>query len=187
MTGNPRFSKEEKIIKNIKNLFRQQKEIKAIKYRILRDIKNLFEHEEENYYKPVRVSNFWSNNYIEYESNGDRNKTLSVEEYLNKIRPYLKDIINNLKKSDTWKIQLAIANNFISSIDNDEERVIHSKSDNIKITINSEADEVIKELFDSLKNRYQNNLESMKGSEFVFDYVQVLYYKCHKINTSRSG
>ena len=114
-------------VKDIRNLFRQEKETKAIKDRILRDIKNLFEHEkeEENYYKPVRVSNFWSNNYIEYESNGDRNKTLSVEEYLNKIRPYLKDIINNLKKSDTWKIQLTIANNFISSIDNDEECVIH--------------------------------------------------------------
>ena len=59
---------------------------------------------------------------------------------------------------------------------------MHSKSDNIEIMINDEADEVIKELFDSLKNRYQNNLESMKGSEFVFDYVQLLYYKCHKIN-----
>ena len=54
-------------IKDIRNLFRQEKETKAIKDRILRDIKNLFEHEEEeeNYYKPVRVSNFWSNNYIE--------------------------------------------------------------------------------------------------------------------------
>ena len=50
----------------------------------------------------------------------DRNKTLPVEECLNKIRPYLKDIINNLKKSDTWKIQLSIANNFISSVDNGE-------------------------------------------------------------------
>ena len=38
----------------------------------------------------VRVSNSWSSNYIEYENNGDRNKTLSVEEYLNKIIPYLK-------------------------------------------------------------------------------------------------
>ena len=61
---------------------------------------------EENYSKPVIVGNLWSNNYIEHESNGDRNKTLSVEEYLNKIRPYLKDIINNLKKSGPWKIQL---------------------------------------------------------------------------------
>ena len=58
-----------------------------------------------NYYKSVRVSNFWSKNYIEYKSNDDRNKTLSVKEYLNKIRAYLKGIINNLKKSGTWKIQ----------------------------------------------------------------------------------
>ena len=93
---------EENITKDIRNLFRLEKETKANKGIIHRDIKNLFEHEEEeeNYYKPVRVSNFWSNNYIESESNGDRNKTLLVEEYLNKIRPYLKDIINNLKKSD---------------------------------------------------------------------------------------
>ena len=39
------------------------------------------------------------------------------------------------------------------------------------ITIDDEVGEVIKELFDSLKNRYQNNLESMKGSDFVFGYI----------------
>ena len=42
---------------------------------------------------------------------------------------------------------------------------MHSKSDNIEIKNNDEEHEVIKELFDSLKNRYQNNLESMKGAE----------------------
>ena len=46
------------------------------------------------------------------------------------------------------------------------------KSDNLEIMINNEADEVTKELPHSFKNRYQNNSESMKGSEFVFDYVQ---------------
>ena len=51
--------------------------------------------------------------------------------------------------------------------------------------INDGADEVIKKLFDSLKSRYQNDLESMRSSEFVFDYVQLLYYKCHKINLNR--
>ena len=62
---------------------------------------------------------------------------------------------------------------------------MHSKSDNIEIMVNNEADEVIKELFDSLKNRYQNNLEWTKDSEFVFDYVHLLYYKCHKIIPNR--
>ena len=47
----------------------------------------------------------------------------------------------------------------VSSIDNDEEHVIHSEIDNIEIMINDEVDEVIKKLFESLKNRYQNNLE----------------------------
>ena len=64
---------------------------------------------------------------------------------------------------------------------------MHSKSDNIVIMINDEADEVIKELFDSLKNRYQNNLESMKGFEFVFDYIHLLYNKCHRINLNLGG
>ena len=85
------------------------------------------------------------------------------------------------------KIQLTIANNFISSIYNDEENVMHSKSDNIEIIINDGVDEVIKELFDSRKNRYQNNLESVKGREFVFDFAQLLYDKCHKINPNRVG
>ena len=53
--------------------------------------------------------------------------------------------------------------------------------------INDEADKVVEELFQSLKNRYKNNLESMKGSDFVFNYVQLLYYKCHKINPNRCG
>ena len=68
---------------------------------------------------PERVGNFWSNNYTEYENNGDRNKTLSVEEYLNKIKPYSKGIINDLKKSVALKIVLTIGLNFISSKDND--------------------------------------------------------------------
>ena len=78
------------------------------------------------------------------------------------------------------KIKLTIPSNFISSIDNDEERLIHSKSDNIEIMINDEADGVIKELFDSLKNRHQNNLESLEGSAFVFDYG--IYYIINVIN-----
>ena len=107
-----------------------------------------------------------------------------LKNILIKIRPYLKDIINYFKKSDTRKIQLTIAINFISSIANDEGCVMHSKSDNIEIMIN---DETIKELFDSLKKRYQNNLKLLKGREFVFDYVHLLYYKCHKVSPNRSG
>ena len=49
------------------------------------------------------------------------NIKVKAEEYFNKTRPYLKDI-KNLKNSDKWRFQLLIANIFISSKDNDEER-----------------------------------------------------------------
>ena len=71
----------------------------------------------------------------------------------------MKHVLNDIKKYDTWKIQLTIANTFVSSIDNEEKCVMYSKSDNIDIMSNDEADEVIEKLFDSLKNRYENNLE----------------------------
>ena len=94
---------EENIIKDIRNLFRlENKILKELKIECLEIFRIFFEREEEEkYYKPEGVCNFWRNNYIEYESIDDKSKTLSVEEYLNKIRLYLKKIINNLKKSDT--------------------------------------------------------------------------------------
>ena len=64
MMENPR-PEERKIIKDIRNLFRREKETKAIKDRIVRDIKFFLSmYKEENYYKPVRVNSFRSNNYI---------------------------------------------------------------------------------------------------------------------------
>ena len=66
-----------------------------------------------------------STNYIKNESHGDRNKTLSVKEYLNGIRPYHKWS----QKSDTWKIQLPTAINCVSHRETDEKRGMHSKSD----------------------------------------------------------
>ena len=128
-----KLKKEIEPIRDIRNLFRSKKENKIIKNKTTKNIWNLFEKEKEDYYKPKRVDNFWSRNYIAYESDGDRNETLSTEEYLNKIRRYLRNIINDLKTSDTWKIQLATAVNFVSSKDTEEEHAMHSKRDQIKI------------------------------------------------------
>ena len=64
---------------------------------------------------------------------------------------------------------------------------MHSKNDNIEIVISDEAHEVVKKFFDSLKNGYQNNLESLRGGDFLLDYVQLLYYKCHRINLNLGG
>ena len=64
--------------------------------------------------KPAKVGYFWNKSYIEYESNGDRNKNPATNKYLKEIRLFLKNIITDLQKSNTWKIQLAVAINFIS-------------------------------------------------------------------------
>ena len=87
-----------------------------------------------------------------------------------------------------WKIQLTMTINFISSKDSDEIRSMHTKSDNIEIMIGSEANEITKELFKSLLQRYQKRLEeSMKVSEFVFNSVGLLEYKLNKISLNRGG
>ena len=106
---------------------------RLIKDRIIRDIRTLFEQHKEDYYKPKRVSYFWNNNYIEYEGNGDKNRNLSLDEYLKKVEPYLRNIITDLQNSDPQTIQLTITINSISAKDAKEERVMHSRSDNIAI------------------------------------------------------
>ena len=75
---------EENIIKSIINSFKKNEEVKD---KTIRDIRTLFEQEETNYYKPIRVGNFWNNNYSEYKSSVDSNKNLSVKEYFDKTKP----------------------------------------------------------------------------------------------------
>ena len=63
---------------------------------------------------------------------------------------------------------------------------MHSKNDNIKFTSYNDVNEVVDELFESLISSYQRNLEtSMRGSDFIFDSVQLMYCKCYKVNFRR--
>ena len=81
-----------------------------------------------------------------------------------------------------------MAINFFSSRDSEEIRTMHGKSDNIETLIGNETGEIIEDLFDSFLQRYQKGLEeSMRGSEFVFDNVDSLYYKLYKISLNRGG
>ena len=80
-----------------------------------------------------------------------------------------------------WKIQLTFAITFISSKHVDEERVTHSNSNNNEFMSYDNVNEVVDELFESLHSRCQIGLEtSMKGSNFIFDSVQLLHYEYQK-------
>ena len=81
-----------------------------------------------------------------------------------------------------------MAINFFSAKDSEETRIMYSPSDNIEIMMGSERDEIIEELFKSLLQRYQEGLvESIRGNEFIFDSVNSLYYKLHKISLNKGG
>ena len=73
--------------------------------------------------------------------------------------------------------------NFISSKDSSETRAMHTKSDNIEIMIGNETDEIIKKLFEYLLQKYREGLKKLlKGSEFIFESIDLLYYKFHRIS-----
>ena len=98
----------------------------------------------------------YNNNYIQHESKGDN--ILTVEEYLALIEPYLMELIEYYKNKSEWKIQLTTQINFISlRPDSNKKRVMYTRSDNKEFMNGSDTDEIIKELFKSLLQRYQEN------------------------------
>ena len=89
---------------------------------------------DKDYYKPTLVKTSYNNNYIRYESKGD--KILTVKEYLALIEQYLRELINYYKIKGDLKKQLTAEINFISlKPGSDETRVMHTKSDNEEIMI----------------------------------------------------
>ena len=115
-----------------------------------------------------------------------RTKILLPKEYLDIIRPYLSDIINDYKAQSEWKIQLTMSINLISFKHSDAAHNKHTKSDNIEIMMGSETDDIINKLFESVLQRHQEGLEeTMKRSDFALDNVDLLYYHLHKISLKR--
>ena len=156
-------------------------------YRI-RDIENLFDNDNDNddeYYKPILVESSFKNNYKYYESRGDKDKKLSVKQYLYKIMPYLSDLINDHKairnESKEWKIQINMHVNFVSSKDTGETCTIFVWSDNEEIRSGNETDDIIKGLLNSFLNNYQKEETILRnGTDFVFKSVDLLFYHVHK-------
>ena len=98
-------------------------------------------------------------------------------------------MINDYNSKGEWKIQLTAEINFTSlKPDSDETRIMHTKSDNTEIMIGSDTNEVVKELLKSLLQRYQEGLQKkMRGSDFEFDSIHLLYYDFNKTSLNRGG
>ena len=131
-----------------------------IECKIIRYVKYLFNLSiDEDYYKPIKTNDAFNSNYIEYECEGGKSKTLSIKEYINLIRPYLRDAVNDHKSQGKWKFhsgnevfhfrtqedwknQSTLIINFISSKDSDEIRTVHTNSSNIEIMMSNETDKI---------------------------------------------
>ena len=109
---------------------------------------------EEDYYKSTKVKSAFDGGYRLCESKGDRDARLSIDEYSDLIRPYLKDMIDNHKSKGEWKMQLSMRIIFVSFTDADETREMHTKSDNITIMNGVETEDNINELFNTFRKIY---------------------------------
>ena len=157
-------------------------------YKGIKDVKDLFKLSiDKDYCKPVLVKSGYHKNYVQYESKED--KILAPKEYLTLIEKYLRELINQYKNEGEWKIQLIAEINFISlKPGSDETCIMHTRSDNEEFMNGSDTDEVIKLLFESFLQKYEENLQDkMRESDFEFDGINILYYNFNKTSINRGG
>ena len=158
-------------------------------------MKNLCDDIDDHYYKPTKIYKAFDNIYVEHHSNGDKDKILSVKECLYMIRQYLSKIIND--HDHEWKIQLSMKISFVPSKDpedsadfkdSNETCFLYTNSDNISILTGYQTHEIIDKLFKSHLKRYQEVLkEKMKGSDYIFESVDLMYYQLHILSLNRGG
>ena len=162
----------------------------ALDYHGIRDIEYVFDNIDDDYYKPILVKGSFNENYKYHESRGDKNKKLSIEQYLDKIKPYLSDLINENKALENnlneWKVQINMSVNFVSFNDTGEIRIIFVLSDNEEIRLGNETDDIVNRLVSSFLNNYQKEEIILRnGSNFVFESVDLLSYHIHKTSLKR--
>ena len=157
-------------------------------YKGIKNIKDLFNTSiDKDYYKPILVKSGCNNNYVQYESKGD--KILSIQEYLSLTEKYLRELINQYKSEGEWKVQLSAEINFISlKPGSDETPAMYTRSDNEEFMSGDDTNEIIKLLSESFLQRFEENLQNkMRGSEFEFDGINFFYYNFNKTSIYRGG
>ena len=175
---------DEKILK-----LDQYRDYDDYEYKGINNIKDLFKTSiSKDHYKPKLVNSGYTINYVEYESRGDR--ILSIREYLTLIEKYLRELINRrMRMEGEWKVQLSAEINFISlKPGSDETHVMYTRSDNEEFMSSDDTNEIIKLLFQSFLQRFEENLQNkMRGSEFEFGGINFFYYSFNKTSIYRGG
>ena len=154
----------------------------------IKDLENLFNNiSDDDYYKPSLVKSSFKNYYEYYEINEDKDKKLSIKQYLYMIIPYLVELINKKKNnSSEYKIQLSMGINFMSINDKERTRTFHVKSDSKEIILDNDTNDIINELIESFFHKYQKEENILRnGSNYIFESVDILSINFHKIDLKR--
>ena len=178
-----------KIDRFLKNFKKDLEKLQKYQFNITLGLDHLF-NEEDDYYKSREVKNAFDGSYVLYKSKGNKDDDirLALYEYFDIITPYLRDMMDDHKAKDEWKIQLSMRIILVSFTDANETRDIYTKSDNVTIMSGIETEDVINELFNTFRKRYQGGLETkMKGSSYTFERIDLLEYHLHKISLNRGS
>ena len=121
---------------------------------------------DKDYYKPKLSKSGYNKNYVQYESKGD--KILTLKEYLAIIEKYLRELIEEYKLKGEWKVQSTIKINFISlKPGSDETCIMYTRSDNVEIMFGDDNDDITEQLFESLLQKYEENLSINRGGSYI--------------------
>ena len=183
-----KINNDKDFIENIRDLFNNKLDKKKNNNNtnddFIENIRDLFSILD---YESVLIKSGFEGNYLEYMSNG--NNSLSFNEYLELIKPYLNELINVYKAKGEWKLQLSAEISFVSQKPgSDEIRIIYTRSIPEEIMSGSETEEVAENLIIQLLQKYQDNLQNkMKVSAFIFNGINHLYYDLNRITISKGG
>ena len=158
-----------------------------LQYQGISDLKHTFDNISiDTYYDAELFAGALERTYERYRINGDRNKELSLTDYLKTVRPNVVELITK-KKANERKAQLDLSIVFLNYLTNETaEKYVYS--DNVKIRPTDDSNEITTELYNSLLHRYQETLENkMEGSSFVYDYVNFLDIKFNQTDLIRGG
>lgn len=158
----------------------------------IRDIENLFEHydTDSKYYKPIELSSAFNKNFMEYEIRVDRNKNVSLKQYLEKISPHLLNLFNERqnKVENKQKIQLIIGISFRHITDSSKNYIFCVNSNNILMLKADNPNDIFTKLLDSFLEKYEIEGNTLRnGSNYAFNFVDITNIKFHSFDLVRGS
>ena len=173
----------------------QQRKISAYEhhdynYFGIKHIQNLYNDEIIDYYKPILARSSFQHNYEEYEIRGDKNKNLTLKQYLYINTTQLPELINEKKNStqSEQKVQLIISVIFKHVMDPTKKRTFYDKYKTIEMRSGENTDDIIIKLLESFLENYEREENILRnGSDSVFDGVNSTLAYFHTIELRRGS